>query len=132
MSEDTADFTAKKQKKRIVGRPFQKGVSGNPKGRPKGSISLTSVIKRKLKEMSPDGKREAVEMLADNIIQDALDNNNKMRQLIWNYIDGLPKQNIKLGADENIESIKLEIYGVKNEGEQSFMGEQECKNKSSD
>ena len=75
---------------------FKKGQSGNPKGKPKGTISLTSMIKRKLQELVPDGKRQAIEMLADNIIQDALEHNNKMRQLIWNYVDGMPKQGIDI------------------------------------
>ena len=32
-----ADVTAPKQQKRVVGKPFQPGQSGNPNGRPKGS-----------------------------------------------------------------------------------------------
>jgi len=93
--EEEAVLTAKKQK-RVRGRPFKKGQSGNPKGRPKGSISLTSIIKKKLQELTPDGKRQALEMLADNIIQDALDSSDKMRTLIWAYLDGLPKQGMDI------------------------------------
>ena len=94
-NREKANKTAKKQH-RIIGRPFPPGVSGNPKGRPKDSISLTTAIKRRLRELTPDGKREAIEMLADNIIQDALDSSDNMRKLIWNYIDGLPKQSTKI------------------------------------
>lgn len=32
-----AENTAPQQRKRVIGRPFQKGQSGNPAGRPKGA-----------------------------------------------------------------------------------------------
>lgn len=32
-----AENTAPQQQKRVIGRPFQKGQSGNPAGRPKGA-----------------------------------------------------------------------------------------------
>ncbi|OGT24615.1 MAG: hypothetical protein A2W47_07110 [Gammaproteobacteria bacterium RIFCSPHIGHO2_12_38_15] len=77
---------------------FIKGNKGGP-GRPEGSISLTTEIKKRLLLLSPDQKRTALEWLADNIIQDALDSNNKMRQMIWNYLDGLPKQSLEIESD---------------------------------
>ena len=82
-------------KKRGPGRPFPPGVSGNLSGRPPGIISLTEVVKRKLLALRPDGQREAIEVLADNIIQDALDSSDRMRELIWNYLDGKPSQKIE-------------------------------------
>ena len=93
------DKTKEEQKKR--GNPnWYKGMeSPNPEGRPEGSISLTTEIKKRLLVLSPDQKRTALEWLADNIIQDALDSNNKMRQLIWNYLDGLPKLPIEHSGD---------------------------------
>ena len=108
-NREKADETTKKQH-RIIGRPFPPGVSGNPKGRPKDSISLTSAIKRRLRELTPDGKREAIEMLADNIIQDALDSSDNMRKLICNYIDGLPKQSIEL---EGKGEIPIRVISIK-------------------
>ncbi len=89
-----------------------KFVIGHPKlgGRKEGSISLTAVIKRKLKELHPDGKREAIEVLADNIIQDALDSNNKMRGLIWNYVDGMPKQSLEISEVEKMKSRAEDYY----------------------
>lgn len=35
--EENAEITAPEQQKRVIGKPFPKGVSGNPDGRPKGS-----------------------------------------------------------------------------------------------
>ena len=86
---------------------FAGGVP-NPNGRPKGK-TLTEVIRTKLEELSPDKRRTAMEWLADNILQDALDHDNSMRKLIWNYLEGLPKQSIDLGNTGNLPfTIKIE------------------------
>lgn len=77
------------------------GNTANPNGRPKG-MSLTETIKARLKELSPDNKRTALDWLADNIVQDALDSNNKMRQLIWNYLDGMPRQSLEVQGSEEL------------------------------
>lgn len=90
-----------------------KFVKGNPGGgRPKDSISLTTVIKRKLKALSPDGRREALEVLADNIIQDALDGGD-IRKTVWNYIDGMPRQKVGIEGGEEGSAISINIvkYG---------------------
>ena len=119
-NREKADKTTKKQH-RIIGRPFPPGISGNPKGRPKDSISLTSAIKRRLRELTPDGKREAIEMLADNIIQDALDSSDNMRKLIWNYIDGLPKQSTKIEIEGElpVRVISIKKYEPKQTNKRS-------------
>lgn len=91
---------------------FKPGVSGNPGGRPEG-MSLTKVIRERLKKLTPDGKRTALDFLADNIIQDALENNNKMRTLIWNYLDGMPKQNLDI---EGSLEVPLVVKLVRDDG----------------
>lgn len=39
---DSADTTARKQRKKPVGKPFKPGQSGNPSGRPKGTRNKLS------------------------------------------------------------------------------------------
>lgn len=75
---------------------FTTDYGGGP-GRPVGSISLTEAIKRRLQALGPDQKRQVIEHLADNITQDAIEGGKygtKMRQLIWNYLEGMPRQGI--------------------------------------
>jgi hypothetical protein len=95
-----------------------KFVKGHPKvgGKQLGSISLTTVIKRKLKELEPDGKREAIEVLADNIIQDSLDGHD-IRRTLWSYIDGMPRQKIGLEGGEEGSAIALKIVNYDDRGD---------------
>lgn len=52
-----------KTKKKVIGRPFPKGVSGNPGGRPKTDPEVKAI----LKAAAPDAARRLVEMMySDN------------------------------------------------------------------
>jgi hypothetical protein len=55
-----ADTTAKKQR-RIVGKPFPKGVSGNPAGRPKGSRSKIS--QDYISELAADFEKYGIDVI---------------------------------------------------------------------
>lgn len=44
------DVQKQQAKQRVVGKPFEKGKSGNPGGRPKGSVSITTLLRHKLLE----------------------------------------------------------------------------------
>jgi len=72
---------------------FRPGLSGNPTGRPAGSVSITAEIKKKLQEI-PDGQQKSyLELLINRILKQAVvDGNEQMIKQIWNYIDGPPKQ----------------------------------------
>ena len=91
-----------------VGNPnWEKGVSGNPKGRPKG-ISITGMIKAKLDEC-PEGqdKKTYADLVIQSILKKALkDNDTNMLKTIWAYIDGQPTQ--KIGGDSD-NPIQAEI-----------------------
>lgn len=95
--EENAEKTAKKQQ---IGRPFPKGVSGNPEGRPVGSLSLITLLKQRLELVGPDQKRTIAEHFIDNVMQDALEGNEVARKIVFQYIEGMPKQNVDLGIDK--------------------------------
>lgn len=102
MEEQNADTTAKKQ----VGRPFQKGQSGNPAGRPKGSISITTEIKKKLEEMPKGSKKTYLDLLVATILKKAIeDGNEQIIRHIWSYIDGLPPKLVLFGENEGNNKI---------------------------
>ena len=87
------DITGQKQGK--SGPPeeyrWKKGESGNPAGRPAGSVSITAEIKRKLQEI-PDGQQKSyLELLINRILKQAVvDGNEQMIKQIWSYVDGTP------------------------------------------
>ena len=113
MTNENADLTAKEQQKRVIGKPFEKGQSGNPAGRPAGSISITTEIKKKLQEI-PDGQKKTyLELLINRILKlGVVDGNEQMIKAIWNYIDGLPAQKLDLGGNLiiNVEKEVSEKY----------------------
>lgn len=96
---------------------FKKGQSGNPAGRPKGSVSITEAIKRKLSEVfippktPPEEinkiKRTYLEAIVDTVMENALvAKDPRTIKDVWNYIDGLPKATIEVGGDkESLETL---------------------------
>lgn len=105
MTEETsdADKAALKQRrlKGIKAYNFKPGETGNPKGRPKGSISLVQMIKDRLELIGPDEKRIVAEHFIDNVIQDALDDKGDARKLIFHYVEGMPKQKMEVDVDKD-------------------------------
>ena len=91
-----SDKTEKIQKKTRGAPPeflFKKGQSGNPAGRPPGSISITTEIKKKLNEIPEGQKKTYLELLINRILKlGVVDGNEQMIKQIWAYIDGMPKE----------------------------------------
>jgi hypothetical protein len=72
-------------------RPFKKGQSGNPSGRPKG-LSITRLVREELqKPANPETKTTKAEMLAAMIVNLAQAGDRVLIPLVWRYVDGEPK-----------------------------------------
>lgn len=92
MNENT-DKTENKQRQMANLKPFPKGVSGNPKGRPKGTLSIVGEMKKRLAETPVGWEKTFLELLVNKILKIAIvDGDVQMIKQIWNYIDGMPKQ----------------------------------------
>jgi len=99
-----SEITGEKQKHDTK---FKKGVSGNPNGRPVGTISIVEGIKRKLLEVEPGTKKQYLDLFLSSYFKNAIKNGdtNLMRDLI-NRVDGMPKQSTDITTDGH------EIKGV--------------------
>ena len=122
MTGDNMENPDKQENNRNPDGTFKEGISGNPKGRPPGP-SLTEAIKKRLKELSPDNKRTVLEWMADNILQDALDHDNTMRKLLWNYVDGMPHQSVDLKHDISDNLFDLINNAIREEEGDTIPGE---------
>ena len=87
---------------------FQDGNPGGP-GRPKGQKSFTTKVKEALEKISGDKATTVEQRLVEKILDMAEDGNEKMIQLIWNYLDGKPTQKtvIDFGDQKIEESLDL-------------------------
>lgn len=72
------------------GGKFKKGNPGG--GKPKGTLSLVTLIKQRLEQVGPDGQRTIAEHFVDNLLQDALGLDTQSRKLLMQYIEGMPLQ----------------------------------------
>jgi len=66
---------------------FKPGQSGNLNGRPKKGYSITEWFKEMLAS-----KPEVKDALGKSIIKKALEGDSAAQRLVWNYMDGMPKQ----------------------------------------
>ena len=106
------DKTSKEPARDDKGRLLPGQESLNPDGRPKGSLSITSWIKKHL-EKNPEEFEEICKFYLQN---------RKMRDLLWKMLDGMPKQGVSLGVDDSVEEVSITIKGKKDEAKHTGDG----------
>jgi hypothetical protein len=76
---------------------FKPGVSGNPGGRPVGSVSIVGMIRKKFEEQPKYAEEWVAKLLEDP----------SNRKAVMEQIDGKPKQSVELGGKDGapIETI---------------------------
>ena len=82
------------------GSQFKKGQSGNPKGRPKGSKNITTILTRFLdgSRVMPDGKRVTIrEMVLMKQVSKAIDGSLPHAMWVLSYDEGQ-----EAGADNHV------------------------------
>lgn len=95
----TGNATVKKQQKnsKVVGRPFPKGVSGNPSGRPPNDVSFTYAMKEYMRA-NPEIKADILQRVA----LEAAKGTQWATTLLWAYMDGAPpKAKDDPGSEDN-------------------------------
>lgn len=79
--------------------PFQKGVSGNPGGRPKKDWTWGQILEEVAEEIEPKTGKKYKELVSRRVWISAVNGNMIAIKELWNRMDGLPKQFTDLNID---------------------------------
>jgi hypothetical protein len=85
---------------------FKKGQSGNPRGRPKGSKGIKTLLAKELKAsitIQQDGKKKRIrrsEALVKGLVNDALHGRDRPREKVLQYADAIERDREQREAEE--------------------------------
>ncbi len=96
----TIDMQRKNTEKQLQNlKPFPKGISGNPAGRPKKAL-LSDALRRQLAIAAPGmPEKTQAEAIAAALISEAIDGNIAAAREICDRTEGRPAQAIELGLE---------------------------------
>ena len=91
MPQETVD-------KRRPDGTFGPGNRANPGGRPKGSLSLSAILREVLSSTPEGGDKTYARGIVEATVRDALKGDAQARKLCWAYIEGAPAQSVALSG----------------------------------
>jgi hypothetical protein len=95
-----------------LGNRFEKGMSGNPNGRPR-LTRLSESLREQLAEISPDADEQTIaETIAKTLIKLALSGDVQAIREIADRTEGKPKQAIDLDLQVSDWRTEAQKYGV--------------------
>lgn len=100
MKKSTEKITDKR--KMNLKPPWKPTQSGNPKGKPKGLRSWHTVLRERL-----ESGKITMEQIGDAILKKAKRGDTKAIDLIWNRMDGKPKETIEVPQSPGINVLEL-------------------------
>lgn len=87
------------------------GNTANPYGKPPGTLSLVSLLKKHLEEV-PDGeKRSRAQAFIEKTLNQAMKGDPANAKLVWQYIEGLPQQKVDVTTGGKPISILSHVHG---------------------
>lgn len=93
---------------------FQPGVSGNPSGRPKGTLNISGRLEKRLLKELKDGSMEVDEVISA-LIREMKDDPAKMTTFILKLMDrdeGAVANNINLSTEFSVEDMSRYLDGL--------------------
>lgn len=76
------------------------GTNLSGKGQPRVTFSLKRLVREKLEEIEPKNKKTFAELLINQVIKKAIvDGDDASIKLIFNYLEGMPKQTLEGNVD---------------------------------
>ena len=96
MSAQTAANSGLTPKAKPRGRPFRKGQSGNPSGRPKKDRELTAALERAVDKQA----------LAERVVSLAMAGDSTLMKYIYDRIEGTPTQRIEFSIEDFIRRLR--------------------------
>ena len=115
---------------RIVGKPFSKGVSGNPEGKKKGVPNIKTVLKRVLQiellltNPLTDVEEHTTPMdaIACRLVANAIRGDIASIKEVYERLEGKSQSNVSLEAEVKNQIIRI---GFKNPDELSQVGDED-------
>ena len=92
--------------------PFKKGVDPrrNLKGRPEGAKGLTTLLREALEVIGEGNKDPYAVLLVKKVMKMAIvDGNEQMIKLCYNYLEGMPKQDVRVDGKLTVVEMAQEI-----------------------
>ena len=78
--------------------------------RPKGSVSITSALKRMLEQKADEGDRTKLDLLVLQIVDSAIAGDPHAQRLLLNYVEGMPRNKTVVEFEGK---TLAELFGVK-------------------
>jgi hypothetical protein len=94
----------------VMHTPEGRFAEGHPKigGKVKGTRHFTTIVQEALAKLGTTEKGEKIEVqkaLGEKVVKMALEGNEQMIKLIWNYLDGLPKATLGIDTPDETKDI---------------------------
>lgn len=98
-------------------KPFKKGKDPrrNTTGKNKGGIHLKRKLKETLCRIHKGTGTRYDELFIDATVKDAIKEDGASRKLIWQYLEGMPKQSLEVDGSLDLTTVLQENLKQRNE-----------------